>query len=80
MIKKHRIHSRIAVLNLLKLKGKKIKSKHNCRKMATTQSFEDLEAKYETKETSESVILVVHIPDGSFGLLTAPFLLLALIF
>ncbi|KHN48494.1 hypothetical protein glysoja_040625 [Glycine soja] len=32
--------------------------------MATTQSFEDLEAKYETKETSESVILVVHIPDG----------------
>ncbi|KAG4959353.1 protein RESTRICTED TEV MOVEMENT 2-like [Glycine soja] len=32
--------------------------------MATTQSYEDLEAKYETEETSESVILVVHMPDG----------------
>jgi len=31
--------------------------------------YQDLEAKYDTEETPESIILRVHLPDGSFGLL-----------
>ncbi|RDX87117.1 Protein RESTRICTED TEV MOVEMENT 2, partial [Mucuna pruriens] len=30
----------------------------------STQTYEDLEAKYETEETPESTVLRVHIPDG----------------
>lgn len=31
-------------------------------------TYEDLEAKYESKETPESHLLLVHIPDGLFCL------------
>ena len=37
------------------------------------QAHEDLEGKYETEETPESILLLVHIPDGSFGLSIALF-------
>jgi len=32
-------------------------------------TYQDVEAKYETEETTESIIVRIHLPDGSFGLL-----------
>lgn len=42
--------------------------------MSTLQAYEDLQAKNETEQTSESIIFRVHIPDGSFALFIVPFL------
>jgi len=53
-------------------KEKLIKSKSKSWKMSM-QAHEDLEGKYETEETPESILLLVHIPDGSFGLSIALF-------
>jgi len=37
------------------------------------QTYEDLEAKYGTEETPESILLLVQIPDGLFGFLLLSF-------
>lgn len=39
--------------------------------MSANVTYGDLQAKTETKETPESHILLVHIPDGLFGLISS---------